>query len=230
MSDVTSEREQAFCRRMEELVRICGSASELARRSGQSESAIRKWKSGDSEPTVSRVLCLAAATGVSTGWLVSGEGNTRKGPSKRIRLGKGESLADRVATLVELCGGVSRVADGVGVSATSLRKWKSGDSEPTASRLVRLAEYCGVSVGWLATGEGDASGAPGAAGASAAGFSPEDVEGIVLIVEQHEGAQGSSPEKKAAYVRALLEWELSRRPERGSGDGSSSGTGGPGDD
>ena len=41
----------------------------------------------------------------------------------------------------------------VGISDTTIRKYLSGETEPTLSRLVTLAKKCNVSIEWLATGE-----------------------------------------------------------------------------
>jgi transcriptional regulator with XRE-family HTH domain len=45
------------------------------------------------------------------------------------------------------------------ISESHLYRYISGASEPTASRLVALADAAGVSVDWLATGRGTAHGA-----------------------------------------------------------------------
>ena len=41
----------------------------------------------------------------------------------------------------------------VGISDTTIRKYLSGETEPTLSRLVSLAENCDVNLEWLATGK-----------------------------------------------------------------------------
>ncbi len=157
-------------------------------------------------------------------------GGVQKGAERMSQISGVEGFPERLRSVVG-SESVRSFARRSRVSEATLRNYLEGERLPSLDRAARLAAAAGVSLGWLVSGEGQArKGAPGAVGAAAGGFSPEDVEGIVLIVEQHEGAQGSSPEKKAAYVRALLEWELSRRSERGLGDGSSSGAVGPGDD
>ena len=50
-----------------------GGSSQLARLSGVSESVVRKWKAGTSEPTLSRLKAIAEAGGVSVQWLATGE-------------------------------------------------------------------------------------------------------------------------------------------------------------
>jgi len=58
--------------------------------------------------------------------------------------------------LKELIGQESVRAFGrkVGISDTTIRKYLSGETEPTISRLVSIAVACEVALEWLATGEG----------------------------------------------------------------------------
>jgi len=66
----------AFIARLQEIVRHWPSADRLARATGVSPSAFRKWLRGDAEPSRERLVALARAAGVSVGWLASGEGPT----------------------------------------------------------------------------------------------------------------------------------------------------------
>jgi phage repressor protein C with HTH and peptisase S24 domain len=66
----------AFIARLQEIVRHWPSADRLARATGVSPSAFRKWLRGDAEPSRERLVALAQAAGVSVGWLASGEGPT----------------------------------------------------------------------------------------------------------------------------------------------------------
>ena len=59
--------------RMHLLISLAGSVAELARISGISESAIRSWRDGRSDPGVSNVVALAEATGVHVLWVVTGD-------------------------------------------------------------------------------------------------------------------------------------------------------------
>ncbi len=47
-----------------------------------------------------------------------------------------------------------RLARAVGVSPSAFRKWLRGEAEPSRERLVALADAAGVSIAWLAKGEG----------------------------------------------------------------------------
>jgi phage repressor protein C with HTH and peptisase S24 domain len=50
------------------------SADRLAKATGVSPSAFRKWLRGEAEPSRDRVVALAGAAGVSVAWLAQGEG------------------------------------------------------------------------------------------------------------------------------------------------------------
>src|SRR6516225_6227301 len=64
----------AFIARLQEIVRHWPSADRLARATGVSPSAFRKWLRGDAEPSRERLVALAQAAGVGVGWLAGGEG------------------------------------------------------------------------------------------------------------------------------------------------------------
>jgi phage repressor protein C with HTH and peptisase S24 domain len=49
---------------------------------------------------------------------------------------------------------VVRLAKAAGVSPSAFRKWLKGESEPSRDRLVALARVAGISLAWLASGEG----------------------------------------------------------------------------
>lgn len=63
-----------FAARLGYLVRKRGGAASLARAADVSDRVVGKWKAGESEPTVSRLVALARAAGVSVEWLATGRG------------------------------------------------------------------------------------------------------------------------------------------------------------
>jgi len=73
-----------FITRLKALVRHWPSADRLARATGVSPSAFRKWLRGEAEPSRERLVALAQAAGVSVGWLAGGEG-----PEPRLRAPNG---------------------------------------------------------------------------------------------------------------------------------------------
>nr|WP_163503164.1 helix-turn-helix domain-containing protein [Halomonas socia] len=66
-----------------------------------------------------------------------------------------DAFRSRMVIAIKAVGGATNMARKAGVSTSVLRKWRAGQSEPTLSSLVRLARAAGLSVAWLATGEGD---------------------------------------------------------------------------
>lgn len=64
----------AFISRLQTILRHWPSADRLARATGVSPSAFRKWLRGEAEPSRERLVSLAQAAGVTVGWLASGEG------------------------------------------------------------------------------------------------------------------------------------------------------------
>jgi phage repressor protein C with HTH and peptisase S24 domain len=64
----------AFVSRLHTILRHWPSADRLARATGVSPSAFRKWLKGDAEPSRERLVALAEAAAVNIGWLAMGTG------------------------------------------------------------------------------------------------------------------------------------------------------------
>ncbi len=60
----------------------------------------------------------------------------------------------RLQLVVRQWPSVDRLAKAARVSPSALRKWLKGEAEPSRSRLVALVEATGVTMSWLAQGEG----------------------------------------------------------------------------
>ncbi len=60
----------------------------------------------------------------------------------------------RLRLIMQQFGSVADLAKAVGVSDNAIYKWVSGRGQPGMTSLVNLAKAAGVSVEWLATGEG----------------------------------------------------------------------------
>jgi phage repressor protein C with HTH and peptisase S24 domain len=60
----------------------------------------------------------------------------------------------RLQTILTHWPSADRLARAMGVSPSAFRKWLKGEAEPSRERLVALARAAGVSVAWLAEGEG----------------------------------------------------------------------------
>lgn len=61
----------------------------------------------------------------------------------------------RIREVVAVIGNQSKAAEQIGVTVSSVARWIKGESDPSRTNLVRLAQAAGVSVQWLATGEGE---------------------------------------------------------------------------
>jgi len=60
----------------------------------------------------------------------------------------------RIATVIRRAGGVSALAAASGLSTRVIAKYRNGESDPSRERLVAIARAAGVTVDWLATGNG----------------------------------------------------------------------------
>jgi phage repressor protein C with HTH and peptisase S24 domain len=75
----------AFTSRLQAILQQWPSVDRLARATGVSPSAFRKWLRGEAEPSRERLVALAQAADVSVGWLASGEGpEPRLGSASRV--------------------------------------------------------------------------------------------------------------------------------------------------
>ena len=74
-SGTTTARDEAFIARLKQVIKQYGNVNSLAKAAGLSETAVRKWRDGISEPTRGRLILLAQAAGVSVEWLVTGQGS-----------------------------------------------------------------------------------------------------------------------------------------------------------
>lgn len=64
------------------------------------------------------------------------------------------SFPQRINLLIRLVGTKEKFARLAGVSAVMIGKYEAGRSEPGRDRLIAISRATGVSVAWLATGEG----------------------------------------------------------------------------
>ncbi|MDR3517522.1 MAG: helix-turn-helix domain-containing protein [Azospirillaceae bacterium] len=63
-------------------------------------------------------------------------------------------FAERLEFVVKRLGNATRLAAETGISRRSIGDYLAGLAEPSRPRLVAIAQAAGVSVGWLATGDG----------------------------------------------------------------------------
>lgn len=82
-----------------------------------------------------------------------------KSPQSRPAIkpgGERDAFVGRLQQIVSHWRSADRLARTMGVSPSAFRKWLKGEAEPSRERLVALAGAAGVSVAWLAQGEGPA--------------------------------------------------------------------------
>jgi transcriptional regulator with XRE-family HTH domain len=65
-----------------------------------------------------------------------------------------ETFADRIKVLIKRVGSVTEIARMCGFSEGVVRSWRDGNTDPSRARCVTLARALGVSLVWLAAGEG----------------------------------------------------------------------------
>jgi hypothetical protein len=64
------------------------------------------------------------------------------------------SFASRVRAVIEMSGSVSEIARRCGFSEGVVRSWRDGNTDPSRGRCVTMAKTLGLSLVWLAAGEG----------------------------------------------------------------------------
>jgi phage repressor protein C with HTH and peptisase S24 domain len=131
--------------------------------------------------------------------------------------GNASAFIARLQDVVRHWPSADRLARATGVSPSAFRKWLRGDAEPSRERLVALAQAAGVSVGWLAGGEGSP---PHFVGATSGAPVP-DPRDYVLLPKRPEsaaaGAETPSPVGGAEFIAFRREWirsELAIEPDR----------------
>ncbi|WP_395672016.1 helix-turn-helix domain-containing protein [Inquilinus sp.] len=65
-----------------------------------------------------------------------------------------DGFRDRMNVAIEMAGGITALARTSGLSDGVLQKYRKGGSDPSRSRLIAIAKASGLSLRWLATGEG----------------------------------------------------------------------------
>lgn len=65
-----------------------------------------------------------------------------------------DNFPKRIREVIDIIGNVSAVARKTDVTPSSVNRWLKGESDPSRTNLVKLAEAAKVNLLWLATGEG----------------------------------------------------------------------------
>lgn len=119
---------------------------------------------------------------------------------------KFENFADRINFAITKAGGAKNLADKMGMSTSVLRSWRSGNSDPSRSSLLKMAQAANLSVSWLASGEGN----PSPSEPSSALVNLDTLEEIIVKTQQLFQDQNVNlkPEAEARIIRLVYEFHL----------------------
>ncbi|HJS87375.1 MAG TPA: S24 family peptidase [Acetobacteraceae bacterium] len=129
--------------------------------------------------------------------------------SPRSRGAEREAFVTRLQHIVSHWRSADRLARAMDVSPSAFRKWLKGEAEPSRERLVALADAAGVSIAWLAKGEGPQPRLRNARaeGGAQGGLDPERFLVLPKQAEQAAAAAGSvtpaPPEGQASAFMAF---------------------------
>jgi phage repressor protein C with HTH and peptisase S24 domain len=125
------------------------------------------------------------------------------------------AFAERLKLIVTHWPSADKLARAAGVSTSAFRKWLRGDAEPSRGRLVALADVSGVSLAWLAKGEGPLP-TPGELGewtGTRSGPLPDAgnfPHGFLILPDVPEGAAAGSgnhaPASNTKFVAFRIDW------------------------
>lgn len=93
-----------------------------------------------------------------------------------------ESFSKRIKAIANLVGGVEELAQRTGLSTRSIYDYLNGTTKPRSKNLISIANAAGVSIHWLATGEGEMR-----AGLSVGETKPNYDDEFVMIPPYGEG-------------------------------------------
>ncbi len=118
------------------------------------------------------------------------------------------SLGKRIAAVADSVGGRRRLAYLAGISESQLYRYLSGQSQPTVVPLILIAQVGGVSLQWLATGEGNMH--LSEVDDPPRGVDPKLLEECIATAEDvlHELERPLESVKKAQLITALYELQL----------------------
>lgn len=80
---------------------------------------------------------------------------TSESQEVNVQTAKVDAFGERISLAIRRTGGAKKMAEKTGMSTSVLRSWRAEKSDPSRTSLVKVARAAGVSLEWLATGEGD---------------------------------------------------------------------------
>lgn len=136
---------------------------------------------------------------------------TSQAEDVNVQPGKVDAFGERISLAIKRAGGAKKLADMTGMSTSVLRSWRAEKSDPSRTSLIKVARAAGVSVEWLATGEGDPDqGAAAPTGLGAPDISldalEEVVEKVLALLDQRR--PDLSAKARARIVRLVYEFSI----------------------
>lgn len=128
-----------------------------------------------------------------------------------VQPGKVDAFGERISLAIKRAGGAKKLADMTGMSTSVLRSWRAEKSDPSRTSLIKVARAAGVSVEWLATGEGgpdQGAAAPTGLGAPDTSLDAleEVVEKVLALLDQRRPEL--SAKARARIVRLVYEFSI----------------------
>ena len=140
---MSTDVEDEFGRRLRLIMQQFGSVADLAKAVGVSDNAIYKWVSGRGQPSMTSLVSLAQAAGVSVEWLATGRGASTKDPMdiSKTQQASASGIVSLPREAVVLGGSVSelrstQIVDCLSFQAEGLRRQLG--IEPTQVALIEV--------------------------------------------------------------------------------------------
>nr|DAN90194.1 MAG TPA: helix-turn-helix domain protein [Caudoviricetes sp.] len=120
-------------------------------------------------------------------------------------------IAKRIDEVIKKAGGQKAISEKTGIPLKSISNYCLGISPPKLEPLIQIAEATGVSLDWLATGEGEAD---KTASHVTFALDMEALEAAIALTEEAAENVGAklTPEKKA-YIAAIIYEDIADTPE-----------------
>jgi len=135
-----------------------------------------------------------------------------------VQAAKVDAFGERITLAIKRAGGATKLAEKTGMSTSVLRSWRAEKSDPSRTSLVKVARAAGVSLEWLATGEGGPDHGAGARPQAATGPAEEDLDLLEQVTRttfeelQRRGLR-LEPAAQARLVRVLYRHFASRHEQ-----------------
>jgi hypothetical protein len=130
-------------------------------------------------------------------------------------------LGSRISLAIDRIGGLKKAADAAGTSDETLANWRDGRSRPSLFGVIGLAQAAGVSLEWLAVGDGEKMRGGGEEVRPVLALDEDALRDAVVAIEEHlvERNQVLDPINKAVVISTLYHMRVEERAKyQGSSD------------